>query len=171
MSVPPETRRKPASRHARGQRGGVGQHALLIVDEFRLHGLQEADRLGGDDVHQRPALHAGEDRTCRWPAAYCSRQRMMPARGPRSVLWVVEVTMSAYWQGFGMDAGRHEAREVRHVDQQHGADRIRDLAHAAEIDDARIGAAAADDHLRPVLGGQRAPARRSRSARSRDCTP
>jgi len=28
-------------------------------------------------------------------AAYFSLARMMPARGPRSVLWVVEVTMSA----------------------------------------------------------------------------
>ena len=34
-------------------------------------------------------------------APYFSLARMMPARGPRSVLWVVEVTMSAYSQGFG----------------------------------------------------------------------
>ena len=29
--------------------------------EFRLHGFLQADGLGGDDVHQRAALRAGED--------------------------------------------------------------------------------------------------------------
>ena len=54
----------------------------------------------------------------------------------------------------GMQAGGDQAREMRHVDQEDGADRIGDLAEARKIDDARIGAAARDDHLRLVLFGQ-----------------
>ena len=51
----------------------------------------------------------------------------------------------------GMRAAGHEAGEVRHVDHQLGADLVGDLAEAAEVDDARIGRAAGDDDLRPVL--------------------
>ncbi len=78
----------------------------------------------------------------------------MPARGPRSVLCVVEVTMSAYSQGFGIEPGGDQAGEMRHVDQQDGAHRIGDLAEALEIDDARIGAAARNNHFRFVLFGE-----------------
>ena len=48
-----------------GQRGGqrlrVVDHLLLIRLERGLKRLLEGDRLGGDDVHQRAALRAGED--------------------------------------------------------------------------------------------------------------
>ena len=39
----------------------------------------------------------------------------MPPRGPRSVLCVVVVTKSATPTGCGIDAGRDQARVVRHV--------------------------------------------------------
>ena len=50
-----------------------------------------------------------------------------------------------------MDAAGDEAGKVRHVDHQLGADAVGDLAEGAEVDDARIGRAAGDDHLRLVL--------------------
>ena len=37
---------------------------------------------------------------------------------------------------------------MRHVDQEVGADLVGDGAHAGEVEVARVGAAAADDHLR-----------------------
>ena len=40
---------------------------------------------------------------------------------------------------------------MRHVDQELGADFVGDLAEAAEVEHARIGRAARDDDLRPVL--------------------
>ena len=40
---------------------------------------------------------------------------------------------------------------MRHVDHQIGADGIGDLAEAREVDDARIGRAAGDDHRGLVL--------------------
>jgi hypothetical protein len=39
---------------------GVGDHAPLIVLEFRLQRFKKGHGLGGDDVHQRAALDAGE---------------------------------------------------------------------------------------------------------------
>ncbi len=53
-----------------------------------------------------------------------------------------------------MRAAGHEAGEMRHVDHEIGADLVGDLAEAAEVDDARIGRAAGDDHLGPVLFGE-----------------
>ena len=53
-----------------------------------------------------------------------------------------------------MRAAGDEAGEMRHVDHQIGADLVGDLAEAAEIDDARIGRAAGDDHLGPMLLGE-----------------
>ena len=47
-----------------------------------------------------------------------------------------------------MNATRHQAGEVRHVNEQVRADRIRDLSHAGEIPETRIGAAAANDDAR-----------------------
>ena len=53
-----------------------------------------------------------------------------------------------------MDAGRDQTGDVRHVGEHRGADAIGGRANAREVDDARIGARADDDHLRPVLVGQ-----------------
>ena len=53
-----------------------------------------------------------------------------------------------------MRAAGHEAREVRHVGEEHGIDRIGDGPKAGEVDRPRIGRAAADDELRPMLPRQ-----------------
>ena len=45
---------------ALGHGARVVEHLLLVVLELRLQRLQECHRLGGDDVHQRTALGAGE---------------------------------------------------------------------------------------------------------------
>jgi hypothetical protein len=75
----------------------------------------------------------------------------MPPRGPRSVLWVVVVTTWACGNGVRMHAAGDQPGEMRHVDEQIGADLVGDLAEAREVDDARIGGAAGDDDLRLVL--------------------
>ncbi len=53
-----------------------------------------------------------------------------------------------------MEAGGHQAGNMRHIDHDHGADLVGDLAECGEIDDARIGAGADHDHLRPMLQRQ-----------------
>ena len=62
----------------------------------------------------------------------------------------------------GMHSGGNQAGEVRHVDDEEGADFVGDLAHARKVEGAGIGAAAADDHLRLFALGNLLPARRSR---------
>ena len=53
-----------------------------------------------------------------------------------------------------MRAAGNQAGEMRHVDQQERADLVGDLAETPEVDDARIGRAAGDDHLGAVLAGE-----------------
>ena len=55
---------------------------------------------------------------------------MMPPRGPRRVLCVVEVTTWACGERAGILAGGNEAGDVRHVDQEDRADLIGDLVTA-----------------------------------------
>ena len=50
-----------------------------------------------------------------------------------------------------MQPGGHQSRKMRHVDHEIGADGVGDLAEAREVDDARIGRAAGDDHRGLVL--------------------
>src|SRR5579864_887075 len=51
----------------------------------------------------------------------------------------------------GMNSACDQAGKVSHVHQVQRADLVGDLPHAGEIDDAGIGAAAADDHLGPLF--------------------
>ena len=51
-------------------------------------------------------------------------------------------------------AGRHQPGEVGHVDEQLRADLVGDPPELGEVELARVGGPARDDHLRPVLLGQ-----------------
>jgi len=73
---------------------------------------------------------------------------MSPARGPRSVLWVVLVTTWAWGTGDGVDPPGHEPREMRHVHQEEGTDLVGNGAERREVDDPGISAPAGDDELR-----------------------
>ena len=53
-----------------------------------------------------------------------------------------------------MNAGGDEARDMRHVGEHRGADTIGGRTNPGEIDHARIGTRADDDHLRTTLGGE-----------------
>jgi hypothetical protein len=79
---------------------------------------------------------------------------MMPPRGPRRVLCVVEVTTCACGHRVRVHAGGDQAGDVGHVDEQVGADLVGDGAEARPVDDLRIGGEAGDDHLRLVLDGE-----------------
>ena len=151
VSVPPETRSKPERRQHLAQRLGVLHHGARVGLELRPQRLAERHRLGGDDVHQRAALHAGEDGRVDLlgevllvgedHGAARAAQGLVRGRGD-------DVRVR---ERRGMRAAGDQPGEVRHVDHQVGADLVGDLAEGGEVDDARIGAAAGDDHLRPVL--------------------
>ena len=53
----------------------------------------------------------------------------------------------------GVRAPGHQPGEVGHVHQIEGADVVGDGAHAGEVNDARVGAAAADDELGAGFAG------------------
>ena len=80
-----------------------------------------------------------------------SSQRMMPPRGPRSVLWVVLVTTCAWPTGGRVHARRHEPRDVGDVRHQERADLVGDRAEGGEVDGAGVGGRAALDQLRAML--------------------
>ena len=63
------------------QRLRVRDDLPLIGDEFGRHGFQEADRLGRDDVNQRTALHAREDRLVDRGAVFLPRQNQCRSAG------------------------------------------------------------------------------------------
>src|ERR1700679_405077 len=52
-----------------------------------------------------------------------------------------------------MHTASDQAGEVRHVDEQKGADFVGNGAHAREVEGARVGAAAADDELGLLAAG------------------
>ncbi len=61
MSVPPETIASPACAKVVGEGPGVFDDGGGIAGKGRLQRLAERHRLGGDHMHQRAALQAGED--------------------------------------------------------------------------------------------------------------
>src|SRR5664280_1939584 len=101
--------------------------------------LTERHRLGGDHMHQRAALHAGEHRRVEFlgdlfvvgqdHAAARPAQRLVRGSGHHMRM--------REWRG--MHPARHQSGEVRHVHHQQRADLVADFAEGAEVDDARIG--------------------------------
>jgi len=88
--------------------------------------------LAADEWTSGPALHAGENSLSIGGGEFLFAEDHA-ARGPRSVLWVVEVTMSATGTGW-MQARGHQSRNVRHIHEQDRFDRVGDLAEAREIE-------------------------------------
>src|SRR5262249_45861976 len=137
----------------RRERRGVLHDLLLVLAPRGRGGLVKRDRLAGDDVHQRPALHAGHD-------GLVERLRVLgpaqdhPAARPTKRLVRRGRNEVGDADGRGMQARRDEPGRVRDVGHECRADLARDLAERREVDGARERGAAGDDHLRPVLAGQ-----------------
>ena len=150
MSVPPDTRRAPRGGERPGERGRVDDRPALVLSERVGAGLEQRDGLGRDDVHERAALRAREDRlvdrgrearAAEHQAATRSAQRLVGRR--RDDVGVGERAR--------VEARGDEARDVRHVHHEQRVVRAGDLGKPLEVDDARVGAGARDDELRPDL--------------------
>ena len=141
--------------HQLGRHGaGAVDRALLTLTEQRAHGDLEGHRLGGDDVLQRAALLAREDRR-----VHLLRVLLLAEDDPRA-----RATEGLVDRGGDHVGVRHrrrvevrgdQAREVRHVDHEQRADLVGDLAEAGEVELAGVGRPARDDHLRLALAGHR----------------
>jgi hypothetical protein len=79
---------------------------------------------------------------------------MSPPRGPRSVLCVVVVTTWACGKGEGCTPAGHQTGDVRDVGEKQAPWRSAIARKRAKSMSPRIGAVAAEDHLRLVLRGE-----------------
>ena len=136
-----------------GQGFGVGYDLLAVFAEFRLCGFAEADGFGGDDVHERSALNAGESDAIEILGVLFAAENQAAARAAESFVGGGGNEIGVRDRA-GMYAGGDQAGDVGHVHEEQRADGLGDFAHAFEIDDARIGAGAYDDHFGLVFLGE-----------------
>ena len=109
---------------------------LRVNLELRPQRLAEGDRLGGDDVHQRAALQAGEDRRIDLLGDVLVVGEDHARRaGPRSVLCVVVVTTWACGNGEGCAPPATSPAKCAMSTMRIGADLVGDLAEPREIPD------------------------------------
>ncbi|EAU64874.1 conserved hypothetical protein [Stigmatella aurantiaca DW4/3-1] len=144
---------QPCPQERLRQRLGIGDDLPLVHLEFRGEGLLERHGLGGDDVHQRPALDAGEDLAVERLGELLTAQDEPAPRPPERL---VRGGGDELRQGHGrrVNPRGHQAGDVRHVHHHRRAHAVGDLAELAEIERARVGARAHDDDLGLVLLGQ-----------------
>ena len=151
--MPPETTSRPPAIKRFSKRLGVLDDLRGIVLELRLQRFAERHGLGGDDMHQRAALQAGEDSRIE-----LLRQILVigedhaAARAAQRLVGRGRCNM-AMRERRRMLATGNEAGDMGHVDHQVGADAVGDLAEALPVPDTGIGGAAGDDQLRPGFFG------------------
>ena len=169
---------RPTPVEGRARRAlGAGPAALAHDLVRRSRGTQAARPRGTPPPWRRSRGRAARPasrgtRPCRWPRRARLEHRMQPPRGPRSVLCVVNVMMSAPCStGFGCCAAGDEPGDVGGVEQEAAPRPRRRSRGTAGIDDAGIGGGAGDDHLRPLARGRGRAPRRSRCARRTRVTP
>ena len=158
--MPPETTRAPIDGERLGQHAGVLHGAPHVLAEVLAQGEFEGDRLGRDDVHQWAALDAREDGLVDGLGEAALDVRVVgPIDLGRQLQAAEDEAASRPSQGLvrrggddvrmregaRMQAGRDEAGDVGHVDEEQGADAVGDGRHALEVDDARVGRGAGDD--------------------------
>ena len=93
-------------------------------------GFVEADRFGGDDVHQGAALNAGEDLRIDFLGILLLAEDQ-PAAGPAQGLVGGGGDEIGVGHRAGVQAGDHEPGDVGDVRQQEGADFAGDLRPCA----------------------------------------
>src|SRR5215210_3636117 len=132
-----------------GEGSAVLDDLAGVVAELGLQRLAERYGLACYGVHQRPTLHAGEDaavdlfgelRAAKDTTSTGAAQRLVGGRGN-------DLTVRN-WRG--VDVSGDEAGDVRHVRQEESPDLVGDLTEPLEVDDARVGAGAGQDHARPL---------------------
>ena len=107
--------------------------------------LCEGHGLSRNDVHQRAALHAGED------SGVDLLRKLFIVRQDHAAAWTAQGLVRRRRHHMRvrdrrrMHAAGDEASEMRHVDEEICADFIGDFAERLEVDNARIGRTTRDD--------------------------
>ena len=135
-----------------GQPPRVGDDLDLVLLELGPQRLSEADGLRGDHMHQRAALLAGEHARVQGLGVGGLAHHHSAARSPQGLVGRGgrEIRQS---HGRGIDARRDEARIMRDVGSEQGADLVGDRLQARPVDDARVVRGAHEDDLRLALAG------------------
>ena len=111
------------------ERVRVRANLRLVLAEGLRGRDPEARRLRGDDVVERPALHAGEDRAVdRLRVLLAAEDEARARPGERLVRRRGDEV--AVLDGIRVQPGRDEPGEVRHVAEEQRADLVGDLAEA-----------------------------------------
>ena len=131
MSVPPETSRKPAALQGFGEGLGVGDDLRRVVAELGAQSLGKRNSLGRHDVHQRPALLAGEYRFIDGGGQILVADDQSGARTAQSFVrgGGRDLRMG---NGRRMHAARDESGNMRHVEDINRAHFIGDLRACAQ---------------------------------------
>ena len=129
--MPPEMTRKPSASKRVGQHFCIGHDLLGIFAEAGLHGFQEADCFGRDDVHEWTALHAGKHRLVDGSGKLLPGEDHAGARTAQCFVGGGGHDMGIR-HGRGMRTSGYEPSKVSHIDQEERADFVGDLPHAGE---------------------------------------
>ncbi len=140
--------------HDGGESAGIVEYAADVQLELRTERLAEGHRLGGDDMHERAALEAGEHGRIDATGEFLVVGEDEPAPRPAQRLVGRAGDHMGMREGRRMQTGGDDARDMGHVDHEPGTDGVRDLAEAGKVDDARVGRGAGDDELGAMLLGE-----------------
>jgi hypothetical protein len=135
-----------------GQRPGAVQRAPLALAERLALGDLQRHRLAGDDMLERAALLAREHRRVDLLRQLLDAEDHPAARAAQRLVDRRRHHVGVR-DGVRVQAGGHQPGEVRHVDDEQGADLVGDLPEAGEVELARVGRPAGQDDLRAALAG------------------
>ena len=154
--MPPRDDRGAGIGQAGGQDAGVVDGRLLIGAELLAHRLAEGDRLGGDDVHERTALDAGEDALVDRLGVLLARQDHAAARAAQGLVGRGghDVASAGPATGWTPAATRPAKCAMSVISSAPTSSAI--SRKAAKSQSRGYAVAPGHDHLRPMLARQRA---------------
>ena len=142
----------PEFREAGCKGFGVIHDLLGVVAEIGLQGLLETNRLRGDDMHERSALHARKNLAVDLLGEFFFAHHKTGTRSAQALVCRRRDKVGIReWRG--VHAAGDESRDVGHVHEEVCSNSVGDLAHALEIDDAGICRSSGCDHFGTNLLG------------------
>ena len=135
-----------------GHGGGVFHHLGLVGLKLIAERLLEAHGLAGDDVHQRPALGAGEHGAVDLLAKLLLAEDQRTPGAPQGLVGGGGDHMGIGHRA-GVNACGHKARDMGHIHHQVCPYFISDLPHPLKVNKTGIGAGSGDNDLGPALLG------------------
>src|SRR5215217_7145183 len=136
----------------------IGHHFAVRDDiagvllELGLERFSQGDGLAGYRVHQRAALHAGEDAAVDLLGKLLAAEDHTPAGSSKRLVGRCGYDLGVGYGG-GVDACGDKACDVGHIRQEEGPDLVGDLTEPLEVEDARVSAGSGKDHARPLAKG------------------